>query len=505
MSLFNETIYPATLLCDFYKISHREQYPEGTEYVYSTWIPRASMLDGVDDVVAFGFQYFVKEYLIDYFQKHFFDRPYEEVELEYVRFISNTLGDANPTVAHLRDLHSLGFLPVRVRAVPEGTSVPLRVPMLTIENTDPRFFWVTNFLETLFSAEVWHPCTTATVAREYRKTLNEWASKTGGDLEFVPFQGHDFSMRGMEGLHAAAKGGAGHLLSFTGTDTIPSIPFLEKYYNADITKELVGTSIPATEHSVMCAYGTDEEQAYREILTKRYPGGFVSVVSDTYNFWDVLTEILPKLKEEIMGRDGKLVIRPDSGDPVDIVAGTAGTLFAEPDGPRERKGAVELLWDTFGGTVNEAGYKVLDSHVGVIYGDSITLARAKAISERLAAKGFASTNVVYGIGSYTYQYCTRDTFGFALKSTWVQIDGEERNIFKDPATDKKRVKKSLTGRVVVSVANAPGNPLRAYDGLTVAQQKALEGTDELRTIFEDGKLIVDDSLSNIRQRVLASV
>lgn len=503
MSLFEETIYPAPLLCDFYKISHREQYPEGTEYVYSTWIPRASMIDGIDTVVAFGFQYFVKEYLIDYFQKHFFDRPYEDVELEYVRFIANTLGDPNPTVAHLRDLHALGFLPVRVKAVPEGTSVPLRVPMLTIENTDPRFFWVTNFLETILSAEVWHPCTSATIAREYRKTLDQWAKETGGDLQFVPFQGHDFSMRGMEGLYAAAKGGAGHLLSFTGTDTIPSISFMERYYNADITKELVGTSIPATEHSVMCAYGTDEESAYREILTKRYPQGFVSVVSDTYNFWDVLTEILPNLKDEIMARDGKLVIRPDSGDPVDIVAG-----FPEDrnsDDPREQKGAVELLWEVFGGSVNEQGFKVLDSHVGVIYGDSITLARAEAISQRLAAKGFASTNVVYGIGSYTYQYCTRDTFGFALKSTWVQIDGEERNIFKDPATDKKKVKKSLTGRVVVSRAEAvPGKPLRAYDSLSLAQSKSLEGLDELRTIFEDGKLVVDDNLSDIRARVLAS-
>ena len=505
MSLLDDTIYPAPLLCDFYKISHREQYPTGTEYVYSTWIPRASLIEGVDTVVAFGFQYFAKAYLIDYFQKHFFDRPFGEVAAEYVRFISNTLGDPNPETGHLRDLHALGFLPVRVRAVPEGTSVPLRVPMLTIENTEPRFFWVTNFLETLFSAEVWHPCTSATIAREYRKTLNEWARKTGGDLEFVPFQGHDFSMRGMEGLHAAAKGGAGHLLSFTGTDTIPSIPFLERFYNADITKELVGTSIPATEHSVMCAYGTDELGAYREILTNRYPNGFVSVVSDTYNFWDVLTEILPKLQDEIMARDGKLVIRPDSGDPVDIVAGTEGTLFSESGDERESKGAVQLLWETFGGTINDQGFKVLDPHVGVIYGDSITLARARAISQRLHDRGFASTNVVYGIGSYTYQHVTRDTFGFALKSTWVQINGEERNIFKDPATDKKKVKKSLTGRVVVATANAPGNPLRAYDGLTKAQQEALAGTDELRTIFEDGKLIVDDSLANIRERVLSTV
>lgn len=503
----NRSIYPPPVVCDFYKTGHYRQFVEGTEGYYATWIPRQSLIEGINKIISFGFQYFCKAWLQDFFNDYFFGRPKEEVLAEYRRYMHYTLniGDTVDDVPdeHFSKLHDLGYIPVRVTAIPEGMLVPLRVPMLTIENTHPDFAWVVNWLETLFSAECWQMSTSATIAFEYRKDLTAAAKATGGSLDFVPFQGHDFSMRGMEGLEAAAKSGAGHLLSFVGTDTIPAISFLEHYYNANIETELVGTSIPATEHSVMCAYGsTDEEEleCYRELITKRYPNGFISIVSDTRNLWDVLTEVLPKLKDDIMARDGKVVIRPDSGDPVDIICGLDPAALSGYEDHREVKGVVELLWDLFGGTINEEGYKELDSHIGDIYGDSISLARERAINDRLQKKGFASTNVVYGIGSFTYQYVTRDTFGFALKSTWVKIKGIGKAIFKDPATDRKKTKKSLKGRVSVYRSDADGN-LGVIDGLSELQEQALAPGNILRPIFVDGTLVVDDSLADIRARI----
>ena len=241
------------LLADFYKVSHREQYPEGTELVYSTWTPRISRIKNIDKVVAFGFQAFVKEYLVTYFNDNFFSIEKDEIVSEYKRVISNTLGVKDPDASHIEALHDLGYLPVKIKAVKEGTLVPIRVPMLTIENTVPEFFWVTNYLETLMSNYLWMPTTSATIAFEYKKILTRFAQETNGDISGVGFQGHDFSMRGMGSVESSKTSSAGHLVSFVGTDTIPAITFVEDLYNADITKELVGTSISATEHSVSCA------------------------------------------------------------------------------------------------------------------------------------------------------------------------------------------------------------------------------------------------------------
>lgn len=485
------------LLCDFYKISHREMYPQKTELVYSTWTPRASRMKDVEEVVVFGNQAFIKEFLIDSFSENFFSRPKEEVVAEYTRLIRYTLGIADPKTKHIEDLHDLGYLPLLIKAVPEGTSIPLRTPALTIQNTDSRFFWLTNYIETLASTELWPAYTAATIAREYRKILDKAALKTVGDTTFVQFQGHDFSMRGLMGLKAGAKTGMGHLLSFVGTDTIPAIQSAEHYYGANIEKELVGTSIPATEHSIQCSYGDD--MAYlRRMITEVHPNGFVSVVSDGYDFWDVIGRVIPALKNEILARKGgpvgdRVVIRPDSGDPVLIVCG-------DPQGKTEleRKGAVEALWDIFGGTVSEQGYKILDSHIGLIYGDAITLRRAEEICERLAAKGFASINVVFGIGSYTYQYNTRDTFGFAIKSTACIINGKEKQIFKDPKTDDG-IKKSQKGRVIV-YKDTEGK-ITFKDGFPLATEL---NADLLQTIFKDGKLMNEDTFSAIRSRLAGS-
>lgn len=486
---------PATILCDFYKLSHRECYPKGTEVVYSTWTPRTSRIDGITKVAAFGFQGFITKYLIHYFNENFFSQPLENILNDYRRIIKYSLGVDNPEAKHIEELHKLGYMPLEIKAVKEGTLVPIRVPMLSVRNTKPEFFWLTNYLETLFSCSLWQPITSATIALEYKKILTKYAEETG-DVNFVPFQGHDFSMRGMSSLESTEVSGAGHLTSFVGTDTIPAINYLEKYYFANVEKSLIGTSIPATEHSVMCAYGQENEfDLFKRLITEIYPSGLFSVVSDTWDFWQVVGEYLPKLKQEIISREGKVVIRPDSGVPEDILCGDKNGKTE-----LERKGLIESLWDIFGGTINEKGYKELDSHIGAIYGDAITIDRCKTICERLRQKGFASTNVVYGIGSYTYQYNTRDTFGFAMKATYVVVDGEERKIFKDPKTDSG-VKKSQRGLVAVIKEN---ESLSFKDDLLESDYQDIRHLDEMNVIFRNGRLIESEltNINMIRERIL---
>ena len=483
----------AMTLCDFYKLAHRAMYPVGTETVYSTWTPRASRMKGVDEVVVFGLQAFVKDKLIDLFNREFFGRPKAEVVAEYARIVKFTLGDQNPATAHIEELHDLGYLPLSIKALPEGSVVPLRTPIMTVQNTDKRFFWLTNYIETLASCELWQPTTSATIAREYRKILDRAALETVGDLGFVQFQGHDFSMRGMSSLSSAMTSGMGHLTSFVGTDTVPAIQAVEAFYGGKVEELLIGTSIPATEHSIQCAYGNDEEY-YRNMINRVHPAGFVSIVSDGYDFWDVIGRVIPSLKNDIMAREGRVVVRPDSGDPVKIVCGDPEA----PEGSLERKGAIEALWDIFGGTKTAKGYKLLDSHIGLIYGDAITLRRAEEITNQLREKGFASINVVFGIGSYTYQYNTRDTFGFALKSTMCVIDGKEKAIFKDPKTDDG-TKKSQKGRVVVL---KDGKSFRHLDGFSLNDNVA---NDQLVEVFRDGKLLVEEHWLEVFNRVRSSL
>lgn len=263
------------LLTDFYKVGHVFQYPKNTELVYSNWTPRKSRNGKINKMVWFGLQYFVKEYLITRFNRDFFDRPHDEVMAEYTRICKNTIGDL-PSYEHISRLHKLGYLPVVIKSLPEGSRVNMRVPTMTIHNTLPEFYWLTNFLESLMSCVIWQATTSATIAYEYRKKMNEWAEKTGMPGDFVQWQGHDFSFRGMSSLESACVSGAGHLLSFTGTDTIPSILFLEKYYNANTDKELVGASVAATEHSVasagiLCQDFNEIEEYFNEELNEWIP------------------------------------------------------------------------------------------------------------------------------------------------------------------------------------------------------------------------------------------
>ncbi len=480
------------LYTDGYKVDHRRQYPDNTTLVYSNWTPRKSRIEGIDEVVFFGLQYFIKKYIMDDFQRNFFDKPKDEIIKRYARRINNYLGPNSVGTQHISDLHDLGYIPMVFKAIPEGACVPIRCAMFTMYNTKKEFFWLTNYFETLISTTVWMTCNSATIAKKYRGILDKYAAETSDIPEFVDWQGHDFSMRGMAGLEAALMSGAGHLLSFTGSDTIPCMDFLEEYYNADTDNELVGGSVAATEHSVMCM-GTNsgELETIKRLVTEVYPGGVVSIVSDTWDLWKVLDEYLPALKDEIMSRDGKVVIRPDSGDPVDIICGN-------PNGKTEteRKGVVECLWETFGGTVNGKGYKELDSHIGAIYGDSITLDRAENMCKRLKDKGFASTNVVLGIGSFTYQYNTRDTFGFAMKATYGEVNHEGREIFKDPITDDG-TKKSAKGLIKIVMENGK---YKMIDQVGWEEEKQ----GEMKEVFRDGKILKDWSLKEIRETIKAS-
>lgn len=481
------------ILKDGYKVGHKFQYPDNTTLVYSNMTPRKERNPEVNEIVFFGLQYFIKEYLMNQFDELFFKQPKEDVIKAYARRLDNYLGKDSITYDHIAQLHDLGYLPLEIKAVAEGSLVPMRVPVFTIRNTKPEFFWVTNMLETVLSAIIWKPCTSATTAFQYLKTFTKYANETvGKDASFIPWQGHDFSFRGMSGIEDAIMSGGGHLLSFAGTDTIPAIDFLEQYYNADCGKELIGGSVPATEHSVMCM-GTqgDEINTFDRLISKVYPAGIVSIVSDTWDFWRVITEFLPALKTKILARNGKVVIRPDSGDPVKIIV---GDKKATPGSP-EYKGAIECMWETFGGTITEKGFKLLDGHIGLIYGDSITTERQEAILHGLKEKGFASYNVVLGIGSYTYEYVTRDTFGFAMKATYGEVDHEGRDIFKDPKTDDG-TKKSAKGLMQV-YRDANTGKLAVKDQCTWEE----EGKGELKTVFKDGKLIVDWTLQEIRAKV----
>lgn len=480
-----------TLYSDFYKTDHRNQYPKNTELVYSNLTARGSRIPGIDKVVVFGIQYFLMDYLIRRFNDGFFKKPKAEVTAWYKRRMDTSLGKDAISMEHLEALHDLGYLPVKIKVLPEGTLVPMRVPFLTIVNTLPQFFWVTNFLETIMCNALWHPMTSATIALEYRKVLGQYAKETSDIPDFVQWQGHDFSMRGHSSFESSLVSGGAHLLSFTGTDTIPAIDWLEHFYGANADKELIGGSVPATEHSVMCFGGEEcEEATFRRLLLEIYPKGIVSVVSDTWDYFTVINKTIRDLKEVIMARDGKLVVRPDSGDPHKIICGDP----TAPEGTPEHKGTANILWEIFGGTINSKGYKQLDPHIGIIYGDGITMDRCKSITEGLKQLGFASTNIVYGIGSYTYQHVTRDTFGFAMKATYGVVAGKPIELFKKPKTDS-------------GLKNSAKGLLRVNADLSLSESVTPDEEQQglLETVFLDGKMTKVQTLSEIRNRLLSSL
>lgn len=490
------------LLTDGYKTSHHQMYPKGTNLVYSNFTPRSvKYMDlRAKDIVVFGIQYTMR-YIHELYRDEFFNQPKEVVINEAKKYLSSYLG-TDYDIKHFEKLHDLGYLPINVKGLEEGTISHEKIPILTIYNTHPDFYWLPNFLETLISSLLWKPLHSASLSYGMKKILVKYVKETDeNNLGFTDFQGHDFSFRGMQHPESAISSSLGFLVNFYGTDTIPSLSAAKRFYDTDN----VGFSVPASEHAVMTAYGKENEvDAFKRIM-KQYPTGIVSVVSDSFDLWKVCTEYTVELKEEILSRDGKLVIRPDSGDPVDIVCGLNTNPRAlesfkyyddtdEWDRP-EFKGVVELLWEVFGGTVNEQGYKVLDSHIGVILGDGVTLERMEQICERLKLKGFASTNIVLGVGSYSMGYCTRDNQGSAVKATYVEINGEGREIFKDPITDDG-TKKSATGLLKVD-KDENGN-IVLYDKVSWEE----ENCGLLKTIYKDGVFTNTTTLTEIRKRLI---
>ena len=528
------------LISDSYKQGHHRLYPKNIEYVASNMTGRSTRVEGQEFVVVFGIRYFVKKYLIDAWEE-FFNTPIEDVLKEYHRVIDNHLGPNVISDENVRYLHSLGYLPIKMKSLPEGTKCPIGVPICTFINTDPKCAWLTNFLETISQTILWKPMTSATTAYRYRQLLDEYADETSDCPEFVTWQGHDFSMRGTDSLEGCQTSGMAHLLSFTGTDTIPAIIAAEEYYGADIEKELIGCSVTASEHSIQCSYfdeTSEDEHAYIQAMLDAQPEGIVSIVSDGYDYWKMITETFPSFKDKILARKGKVVVRPDTGDPVKIVTGyfvkdtdyTSGYikhlvktatgrfefgLYCFNDGndaiktkdgiymdeecniltEAEVRGTIAILAEHFGAVKNSKGYYELNPAIGCIYGDSITFERASKICERLMLKGYASTNIVFGIGSYTYQYVTRDTYGFAFKATWVQVGGKEKAIFKDPKTGDGK-KKSAKGLLKVYL-DKKGN-IVYKDNCT----KAEEETGLLMPVFVDGKEYNIPSFKEIRERLL---
>lgn len=495
------------LLLDYYKTTHAEQYPKGLTKMASYFTPRMSRLQGEDHLIMFGLQGFIKSYLIDGFERYFFSRPKEEVLREYKRVLDATLGEGAYSLEKIAHLHDLGYLPLEIKALPEGTRVPVKVPMLEVSNTHPDFVWLVNTIETNISCYLWHAMLSANVGYKYRQIVNHYYELSVEDD--VPRRKAlgDFSMRGQESAESAIKSSAAFCLSFVNTATVPAISYLEALYNCDCTKEEVGFGAISTEHSVMCsnyAVDGDEETMVKRLLTEIYPNHSFSMVSDSYDYWRLVTEILPACKNEIMGHHGTLLVRGDSGDPVDIICGTT----REGGNTPEEKGTVQLLWESFGGSINSKGYKVLDPHIKAIYGDSITPQRAIAIYERLMAKGFACNNVALGVGSFSMQCLqnedgsfnpyTRDTFGIAIKATYAEKEAQKIEIYKNPKTDTASFKKSQKGMCYVYEEEGE---LKYIDGYGTSYLDTITAPNLLTSVFKDGKMIREYTLKEIRERL----
>lgn len=479
------------LLIDFYKAVHAEMLPAKITKSVSYFTPRMSRVRMWNKVVMFGLQGFVKTYLIDYFNERFFERPIDEVISEYERIMDASLGKGVYGLQKIKDLHALGYLPIEIWALPEGTKVPMHVPMFCITNTHDDFAWLPQALESLISAEAWHPMLVATVGATYRDIVNKFYDETCDDSVSRNKALGSFDFRGEECTDSAIKAAAGWCLSFVNTATVPVIPYLEKLYNCDCTKEPVAFGSPSTEHAVMCsnyAVDGDEVTLLKRLLTEIYPDTSFSAVLDSYDYWNVIDNVLPQIKPEIMAHNGCMLMRGDSGDCIEVVTKT-----------------VFKLWDEFGGTINSKGYKVLDPHVKVIYGDSITIQRCERIYEILKDNGFAASNVALGVGSFSFQCVeedgilkpfTRDTFSSCIKATYCEIDHKPYPIFKNPK--EGGFKKSQKGCCLV-YRNDNGE--LCYKDEYTWKEVSCNSKQELKAIFRNSELLIDDSLANIRNRL----
>jgi nicotinamide phosphoribosyltransferase len=458
-------------LTDSYKMTHAAQYPPKTETVFSYFESRTGAT--YPWTVFFGLQAIIKEYLTGVRITH---DDVDAAKLLCDAHIAPELFNSRGW-RHIVETHG-GRLPLRIRAVAEGTVVPTGNVMMTVENTCPDCWWVTNWFETLL-VQVWYPSTVATQSRAMKQTLAKFLTRTGG-IEGIDFKLHDFGYRGVSSVETAGMGGCAHLTSFQGTDTVRGIEYAMAFYPAvdeNGRPKMPGFSIPASEHSTITSWGEDgEEAAFRNML-RLYPTGLVACVSDSWDIFKACHLWSGKLKDAVLQRDGCLVVRPDSGDPIDVV-------------PK----VLNILAERFGYTTNDKGYKVLDPHVRLIQGDGIDAESLGQILEAVAKAGFSAENIAFGSGGGLLQKLNRDTQRFAFKCSAVRVDGEWRDVWKAPATDP--AKNSKRGRLTL---------YRMADGsyetdLVDTFEKKGKGVDVMETVFEDGELLVDHTFDEVRAR-----
>ncbi len=452
------------LLSDSYKYTHYKQYPEKTEIIYSYLESRGGQFD---KTVFFGLQYFIKKYLEGVVVTK---EKIDEAEV----IINAHLGAGTfnrKGWEYILNTHE-GKLPVKIKAVPEGTIVPTHNVLITIENTDPKCFWLTNFLETLL-VQCWYPITVATQSYYIKELIKEFLKETGTP-ELIDFKLHDFGFRGVSSVESAGIGGLAHLVNFKGTDTVEALVYGKKYYN----EPCAGFSIPASEHSTITSWGKENEtKAFENMLEqyKDYP--LVACVSDSYDIYKACSDKWgSELKDKIMSKNGTLVIRPDSGNPQEVILKV-----------------LNILWDKFGGTINNKGYKVLDSHVRVIQGDGVNYVSIYNILKTMQVNGFSADNIAFGMGGALLQKLDRDTQKFAFKCSAIQKDGMWSDVYKQPITDFG--KESKKGRLkLIKIDSAEGEVLHTM------QQILSDEHDILVEVFNNGKLLVDYTLDEIGSR-----
>ena len=450
---------------DSYKASHYRQYAPGTGYVQSYIEARAPNGD-IDYTLFFGLQAYLMQVL---------SQPICQDDIDEADAVFTAHGEPFNRTGwqHIVDMHG-GKLPIRIRAVKEGTILPVRQVQLVIENTDPAAYWLPSYLETSLLRAIWYPTTVATNSWANVELIGAALEKTDGSREGLPFKLHDFGARGATSREQAGIGGAAHLIASLGTDTVSGLLFARNYYGAD----MAGFSIPAAEHSTMTSWGgaPGEVEAMENMLTQ-FPTGLVAVVSDSYDLMHAINHHWGEtLREQVLARDGILVVRPDSGEPTEIVPAV-----------------IEALMDKFGEQTTSTGYRLLNDKVRVIQGDGITRESLKAILAKMDARKLAVGNVAFGMGAGLLQKMDRDTYSYAMKASAAQINGAWVDVYKDPVTAKGS-KTSKRGRLALTWSQAKG-----YQTHEQVSDEGVPG-DLLETVFENGEIKRIQTFEEIRAK-----
>lgn len=501
---------------DFYKWAHIEQYINGTQFVYSNMTPRndkyANVIDSNGKMVFFGLQYALM-HMVEQWDQNFFQKDKAKVIKRFSRRVKNSIGAeyGKGMIESLGKLHDLGYMPIEVRAIEEGNWVNMGIPLFVVSNTLEEFYWLVNYLETYLSAMIWPMSNAAMVSSQYRKTAEKWAKRTGAPDFWIDIACHCFAARGHRGIEDSTISGMGHMLFSAGTDTGWAIDYIEDYYGGDSDKELIGCSVNAFEHATATqriAYYRNvlglenaERESVRDLLTKTYPIGILSYVADSEDYFRFISTDMADLKEEIEARQPdanglcKFVVRPDSSPktPYEVIVGDD-----ESDCPLQRKGTLEILWETFGGTLNDQGLRVLNPKVGIIYGEAIDGEMQDKIYHGMVKRGWCVSNVLMGVGSWGFlKNASRDSYSIAIKGTHSIVDDLDVSMQKNPKTALDS-KKSACGRLRVELV----------DGSYVLHQNQTQEefeTGELKLAFRNGKVVNFQVWNEVKARALAGL